>query len=435
MATQVIRTVIQLRRATTAEWEQYKTIAPACGEPCFDYELNTLRIGDGKKTYEELTPIGGIGTVSMSADGNSIVLENGVFKLAGFDAAATNAQPRKNADGQLEWVIPAEVNTEALEADVAELKDDVAELQQKMDGIGEGTVDAKITAKIDEFAAKVTDNGAIDTIKELINYVAEHGSEVEEILSDIATLQGLVGDTPVATQISSAIAKSGHITDEDAKAIFKHVKYEISHKPVGTLVDYRDDEIRVMVPADTEFELQNSGANADPNAYYIGFKAYAPEDAVSFKEDLAETISDDTMYTFEGNDFAGTDAYGRKYSICWLAVATYDEATQTWSRYGEMSDLTKYIGWFYSVEWYDANGIKIASDCIRINLSNESCHDTAEPYYMGGVISGIGAGLKESDEVVIAEDGTLGIGSVSFDKISINDDTTVILDGGGASEQ
>jgi len=51
-----------------------------------------------------------------------------------------------------------------------------------------------------------------------------------------------------------------------------------------------------MCPADTQWALQQSGANADPNSYYIGFKAYAPnDDVVSFKEDLAETINDDTM--------------------------------------------------------------------------------------------------------------------------------------------
>ena len=103
MATQTLRMRIQLRRATTAEWEANKSVVPAAGEPCFDIELNTLKIGDGTKTYEELKSIGG---AEVSADGKSIVLNDGVFKLSGFDAAETGAQPRKKADGTIEWVVP-----------------------------------------------------------------------------------------------------------------------------------------------------------------------------------------------------------------------------------------------------------------------------------------------------------------------------------------
>jgi len=44
------------------------------------------------------------------------------------------------------------------------------------------------------------------------------------------------------------------------------------------------------------------------------FRAYAPEGAVSFKEDDKNHIEDDTMYYFD-DDFAGIDQYGRKYSV------------------------------------------------------------------------------------------------------------------------
>lgn len=480
--TKKIKTIFQFRRGSTAEWELNKDVIPAAGEPCYDLDLGTLKIGDGKTTYGELTPIGGV-KFEIAADGKSVVLEDGVFQLVGFDAAEIGAQPRKNADGNIEWVVPSTETVDGLQATVAVLQSDVTNLQTnvteireivmpsgednttlldrvesletKMDGTGEGSVDAKIDAKINEFASRVTDDGTVNTIQELVTYVAEHGTEAADMAADILSLKGLVGNVSVAEQIAAA----GHMTKAEAEdtllskveaaAVLKHVKYEIAHKPVGTLVDYNDKEIRVMVPADTEFVLQNSGANADKNAYYIGFKAYAPEGAVSFKEDLAEIISDNTMYAFEGNDFAGIDAYGRKYSICWLAVAKYDEATQTWSRYGAQSTKEKYIGWYYSVEWYDANGVKIDSDCIRINLSNEDCHNVVEPYYMGKVVKGVsvggtlldmidgvvaipaGAGIKSSEEIVVNEDGTLGIGTITWDKIDQGEEE-LVLDGGSA---
>ena len=204
-ATKVIKSIIQFRRATTAEWEQYKTVVPAAGEPCFDTDLGTLKIGNGVKTYGQLSVIGGQGTASVSADGKSIVVSNGVFKLAGFDDAVEGAQPRKTADGTIEWVVPA------IEADIATLKTDVKALQDIVgtQEEGSGTLISRISTletgintlkgnentdgsvlkivkdEINAFTTRVTDNDTIDTFKELVDYVATHGSEVAGITAEI----------------------------------------------------------------------------------------------------------------------------------------------------------------------------------------------------------------------------------------------------------
>ena len=159
------------------------------------------------------------------------------------------------------------------------------------------------------------------------------------------------------------------------------------------------------------------------------------------------------MYSFENNEFAGIDAYGRKYSIVWLPVAVYDESAQTWTYYGANSNADHYIGWYYSVEWYDMEGVKIGSDRIRINLTNEDCHNEIKPFYMEGVVPNaiegisvggtlldivngqvnipLGAGLKGSDEIEIEEDGTLRIKAMSFDKL-MEGENELVFDGGGA---
>ena len=171
----IVKMVIQLRRASTAEWLANKDVVPAAGEPCFDLELNTLKIGDGVKTYEQLEPIGSAETVSVAADGTSIILDDGVFKLAGFDSAEVGAQPRKNAEGFIEWVIPSVdegidgllVEVDALRTDMDNVQKSVntireivtpsgegsvplltrlETLETKMDGTGDGSVDAKIDA-------------------------------------------------------------------------------------------------------------------------------------------------------------------------------------------------------------------------------------------------------------------------------------------------
>jgi hypothetical protein len=176
-------------------------------------------------------------------------------------------------------------------------------------------------------------------------------------------------------------------------AVYVTHKYEIFSKPQGTLVDYRDKEIRVMCPTDTEWIRQTSGDDADPNSYYIGFKAYAPNGATGFKEDLSQNITDNTMYYFENNDFAGIDEYGRCFSIVWLPAAKLEN--DAWIYYGATSTKDKYVGWYYSVEWYDGDNRLVGSDCIKINLSNEECHSLVEPYYIADII-------KQVDDKIIA---------------------------------
>lgn len=56
--TKKIKTIFQFRRATTEEWILNKDVTPAAGEPCYDLDLKTLRIGDGVTTYENLPIVG-----------------------------------------------------------------------------------------------------------------------------------------------------------------------------------------------------------------------------------------------------------------------------------------------------------------------------------------------------------------------------------------
>ena len=464
----VVKTVIMFRRGSTEEWIANKDVIPAAGEPCFDLELHTLKIGDGTRTYEQLPTIGGI---DVSADNKSLVLEDNTFKLFNFDAAETGAQPRKNAEGKLEWVVPSTETLDGLQQIIAGLQKDVGDIQEiltpsdegaqtllervealegKVNGTGDGSIEQKIydevNAQINQFAEEVSADDTVNTFKELVDYVAEHGPEAANMAAAITSLQKLVGNTPVADQIANEITAS----EQKSATIFERIKYEISNKPAEALVDYRDKEIRILCPTDTQWELQNVGENGDASRYYVGFKAYAPNDnVVSFKEDLAKTITDETMYYFVDNEFAGIDVYGRKYSIVWLPVASYDKATATWTYAGINSSTSRYLGWYYSVEWYDANGKLVDSDTIRINLTNEACHNSIEPFYMGSVIKGIsvggilldaienkvnipvGAGLQASDEITIAADGTLGLGQVSISKLVQNED--LVLDGGGAA--
>ena len=64
-----MKTTIQLRRDTTANWLVNKDTVPAEGEPCYDLELGTLKIGDGTTTYENLPEISGAGALTAHYEG------------------------------------------------------------------------------------------------------------------------------------------------------------------------------------------------------------------------------------------------------------------------------------------------------------------------------------------------------------------------------
>jgi len=174
----------------------------------------------------------------------------------------------------------------------------------------------------------------------------------------------------------------GAMSKEDKKIVdsipYAYVarKYEISGTPTGTLVNYGEKEIRVMVPAGAEFTKQNVGVGGDANTYYMTFKTYAPQGAVGYKEHLGGQSDSEILADLK------TDEYGRRYQPTWLGLAKLDEATGAWTYYGKNSAESKYIGWDYRIDWFDADDVMIATDSVRINLSNEDCHNNVKPYYI-----------------------------------------------------
>lgn len=229
---QTIKMIFQFRRDTAENWLANKDVVPASGEPCFVIDRNVLKIGDGVTTFENLPAIGGV-DVEIAADGSSIVLENDVFKLMGFDAAEVGAQPRKNAEGKLEWVVPSTETVEGLQTTVATLQSDIDALKSAIGKVeGEGTLisrvqtleeqvdgtDAKIDAKINAWANSVTDDGEVNTVIEFIDYVKTHGGEAAAMASDITGLKTLVGEGSVDERIAAAVAniESGDVNKIEA---------------------------------------------------------------------------------------------------------------------------------------------------------------------------------------------------------------------------
>ena len=217
-------------------------------------------------------------------------------------------------------------------------------------------------------------------------------TDVSALESELLKLQSLIEDleADIDTLESNIETKADKVDVEKVKATYESIKYGIDDVPVGTLVNFYEKEIRIMCPADAVFTKQSVGAGGDPNCYYFTFKTYVPnDDIVGYVEHLGDQVDGEILNTFS------IDEYGRRYQPTWLALAKYNESTDEWSYFGKNSNTSKYIGWDYQIDWYNKDGKVIASDCIRINLSNENCHYTIVPSYVSALSAELNKKIAE----------------------------------------
>lgn len=221
--------------------------------------------------------------------------------------------------------------------------------------------------------------------KEGNKVICDDSAEFAEIDKKLATK---VSAEEVDVKIESALNEI-----ECAPTTYEKVKYEIVGAPVGTLVDYKENEIRILIPENTQFTKQSVGVGGDPNTYYVTLKTYCYDDnVVGYKEHLGSQVDAEILMDLK------EDTYGRRYQPTWLGVAKYDSESGVWSYYGANSSEGHFIGWDYRIDWFDANGVMIASNSVRINLSNEDCHYTVKPYYVDSMMAEVDAKIEEKIE-------------------------------------
>lgn len=205
--------------------------------------------------------------------------------------------------------------------------------------------------------------------------ISVNGNEISVKVAEDSN--GLVAVDGAMTMLLASATNAGAMSAQDKKKfdaipnVYVARKYDISDAPVGTLVNYREDEIRIMCPADATYTKQAVGAGGDANTYYVTLKTFAPsDDAVGYKETLGDQVDAEILTDLK------TDEHGRRYQPTWLGVAKYDEATGDWTYYGAGSSVDQMVGWNYVIDWYNSDNVKIHTDSIRINLSNEDCHNS-----------------------------------------------------------
>lgn len=282
-----------------------------------------------------------------------------------------------------------ESDLEKLDTTIVDLKAEVEKLQSDVSGLQTEVKDLQTEvekkADAEEVNAELASKANAEEVEAKFATKAD-AVEVNEKLDKVAT--------------ESVSAAKAYTDGKVEAAVKEHLvkKFEISGTPDGTLVSINEREIRIMCPVNSEFNKQSVGVGGDPNCYYATLKTYVFDDnVVGYREHLGSQFDSETLTDLK------TDEYGRKYQLTWLALAKYDDATGTWNYYGKSSSVNKYIGWDYEIDWYDANNKIVASDSIRISLSNEECHFVNEPYYVGKIMKEVDTKIDTKIEEKIAE--------------------------------
>ena len=126
---------------------------------------------------------------------------NGTISIAGVDVAikglAALAYKEKVSESDLNSALQTAIsnNTAAIET---------------LNGIGVGSVKKAIDDAFNDFSTKVTDDAVVNSYKELIDWVAEHGAEATEMAASIQAVENLligIGGEGEPATVSAAIAK------------------------------------------------------------------------------------------------------------------------------------------------------------------------------------------------------------------------------------
>lgn len=114
----------------------------------------------------------------------------------------------------------------------------VGDLENDAGYRNEAEVKSAVDAALNKFATDVSDDGVVNTYKELVDYAAEHKGEAASMAGDIAknksdieALQSKVGDADVSEQIEGALEGYAKLTDIPEE--YEHPASAAGAKTVG----------------------------------------------------------------------------------------------------------------------------------------------------------------------------------------------------------
>lgn len=152
---------------------------------------------------------------------------NGSLSVNGVDVAvkglAAMAFKAEISEAELSAALKAVIDAKAEQTDVDTLSGKI----DVLNGTGAGSVSKAITDAINDFATKVTDDGVVNSYKELIDWVATHGSEATEMAGAITDIQNILAgiggaEEPATVKAAIEAAVSGKVDKVEGYGLSKN---------------------------------------------------------------------------------------------------------------------------------------------------------------------------------------------------------------------
>lgn len=127
----------------------------------------------------------------------------------------------------------------------------------------EGSVQKQITDAINDFASKVSDDNTINTFKELVDYVAQHGQDYTAIFQDVKALEEIVGVPATSESSATGLHKALEDAIENNSNEFNAALEDTKAELLEAIEDASEEVLNTVISA-------NSGEDGDIVAYLGG---------------------------------------------------------------------------------------------------------------------------------------------------------------------
>ena len=178
---------------------------------------------------------------------------------------------------------------------------------ETLNGEGTGSVKQSIDNAFNEFAANISNDGVVNTYKELIDYAATHGPEFTELVGEVDSISIHVGEVEAdisdyKTAVSDQFAEVDETINDNVNEIYESLdgKAALEH-------EHKIEEVNGL--QDLIDELQTNFDNHDENkenphevtAEQVGAYTIDEVDAKVASLDILANIDDDGVLFFNTN--------------------------------------------------------------------------------------------------------------------------------------
>lgn len=407
---------------TSAQAAAATAVEAGSADSVYYFGMPLVVVEDGVATLYVIQPDKTLAAAGSAVvgDNNSIVIADGVVSIKGFAEATSGQQPRKAADGSIEWYTPDSSTVEGLQQTVGQLQTDVDGLEEQValkansaDVYTQTQVDEKIDAAISAvykpagsiaFASLPTPSA--DNLGNVYNVT-------DEFTTDARFTEGTGVEYPAGTNVaivqtspepatymfdvlSGFVDLSGYLTTETASATYA-TKTELGNKvDKVTGSSLVQDTLITKLEGLADIKSVAAGELAISGTGELSVTAIAQNKVTGLVDALAGKVNTEAGKGLSTNDFT--------------------------------TPLLEKL-----------NGIEAGAEVNvieSVNINNTPLDITAKAVNIpigSSTVLGVVMGSADENKIAIGSDGTMEVNSVNVNKLVQTVGDTLVLNGGAAN--